>query len=386
MRYRTATWVSGGFMLGLLGLNAGEPPMKVTATEIERTRIYHSPQTPGYTCWVGAWVQPDGALRVALHQATGPFQGRPGGRKDVMAALGWPPPGMPAYDMTGTIQEVITLESRDAGKTWAPFATEPFHTPMNGVYSGHAALADGTVLRTGWGLYLPFYDVPQTGYVQRSVDGGRTWGAPLVLMDPARAITLPKRTRVLRDGRVLVAGGYIPLTPAVPDFRTGLKHIQAALWLSSDGGLTWGEPLVLLTKEGSVELTEESDVAELPDGRLLAITRTNVPDRWQTLLRPAGPGYGVEALGKAPFPHSGMPEMLAAREGVTLHLATSGISWTADAGKTWTDLGLGTSYYPSAVQLPDGRIFVAAHLGSDDPYDGRHDQSIEGLSFRLKVE
>jgi hypothetical protein len=385
MRHITG-YLAGGLVLGLLSTGAGETPMKVTATDVERSRLYHSPQTPGYTCWVGTWAMPDGALRVAFHQATGPLQGRPSGRKDVLAALGWPPAGIPGYDMTGTLQEVITIESSDAGKTWAPFAAEPFHTPMNGVYSGHTTLADGTVLRTAWGMYLPFYDVPQTGYVQRSVDGGRTWGAPIVLMDPAKTITLPKRTRVLRDGRVLVAGGYIPLSAEVPDLRRGLAHIRAAFWLSKDGGQTWGEPIVPLTKEHSVELTEESDTAELPDGRLLVITRTNVPDRWQTVLRPAGAGYEVESFGKAPFPHSGMPEVLAAREGVVLHLASTGISWTADAGKTWADLGLGTGYYPAAVQLSDGRIFVAAHLGSDDPYDGRCDQSIEGLTFRLKLE
>lgn len=363
---------------------AGGAPMGLNATDVERFAIYHSPQTPGYTCWVSSWLAPDGALRVAFHQATGPFQQRPRGRPEVLRELGWPPAGLPDYDMTGTLQQVITVESRDGGKTWAEFAAEPFQTPMNGAYQGYACLADGTVLRTAWGMYLPYYDVPQAGYIQRSTDGGRTWGPPIVLGDPAREIALPKRTRVLRDGRVVVAGGYVPLSPEVPNFRTGLAHIRAALWVSGDGGLTWSAPIEVLTKAQSVELTEESDLAELSDGRLLVITRTNVPDRWQTVLRPAGAGFEVESFGKAPFPHSGMPEVLAAREGVALHVASSNISWTADAGKTWTDLGFGTEYYPSAVQLPDGRIFVAAHRGSDDPYDGKHDQEIRGMTFRLQ--
>ena len=78
--------------------------------------------------------------------------------------------------------------------------------------------------------------------------------------------------------------------------------------------------------------------------------------------------------------------MLAAREGVALHLATSGISWTADAGKTWHDLDIGgTGYYPRSLQLPDGRIFCVAHRGGDDPYDGSADQEILAMTFRLRA-
>ncbi len=51
----------------------GGAPVKVTATDVERFTVYHSPQTPGYTCWVGTWVMPDETLMVSFHQATGPF-------------------------------------------------------------------------------------------------------------------------------------------------------------------------------------------------------------------------------------------------------------------------------------------------------------------------
>lgn len=50
-------------------------PRTVSATAVERFRVYHSPQTPGYTCWVGAWLMPDGTPMIAFHQATGPFTG-----------------------------------------------------------------------------------------------------------------------------------------------------------------------------------------------------------------------------------------------------------------------------------------------------------------------
>lgn len=373
-------------LLGALPALAIGAPATVTATEVERHVVYHSPQSPGYTCWVGAWVMPDATVRVAFHQATGPLSGRPKARPDVRAALGWPPPDhSPGYDMTGTAQEIVTLESRDGGRTWTPFASEPFGTPMNGIIGGFAVLPDGGVLRTVWGMYLPYYDVPQTGYVQRSDDGGATWGPPITLADPAHALTLPKRVRVLRDGRIAAVGGSIALTDEVRTLQQGLTHIEAAIWLSSDGGATWSEPIATRTPGVGPAATEESYLAELPDGRLLVINRTYEPSRWQSVLRPEGDGYVVESEGPAPFPHSGMPDVLWAREGVALHIASSNVSWTADAGRTWTDLGFGTLYYPSSVQLPDGRILSFCHRGSDDPYDGTVDQQIEVVSFRLDL-
>ncbi len=362
--------------------------MTVSATDVERRMVYHSPQAEGYTCWVGAWITPEGTIRVTFHQATGPLTGRPMAPRAFRETFGWPPPGLsPGYDMTGTMQQVITLDSADGGFTWNIVATEPFHTPMNGVMQGYCALPDGTVLRTSWGMYLPFYDVPQTGYVQRSTDGGETWGPPVVLVDPAKGIALPKRAHVLRDGRILVTGGYFAYSDEVTNWAQGLSHIDSVLWLSSDDGATWSEPIVVRASNATSPPTEESDAAELPDGRLLVIERASAPPpRWQTVLKPEGGTYVVERQGAAPFPHSGQPDVLATREGVVLHIASSNISWTADAGQTWTDLGLGTLYYPCSVQVPDGRILSFCHRGSDDPFDGSVDQQIEVVSFRLKVE
>ena len=34
-------------------------PPPVHAGAVDRTTVYHSPQTPGYTAWVGAWLMPD---------------------------------------------------------------------------------------------------------------------------------------------------------------------------------------------------------------------------------------------------------------------------------------------------------------------------------------
>ncbi len=87
--------------------------------------------------------------------------------------------------------------------------------------------------------------------------------------------------------------------------------------------------------------------------------------------------------------HSGHPELLATREGVVLHVATTGIHWTDDGGVTWHPLVFkgpkGTyrsHYYPKSVQTKDGRIYVFGHDGWDNAY-GEYDQSIVMDSFRL---
>lgn len=120
-----------------------------SAVEYQRQTIYHSPQTPGYTCWVGAWVMPDGDLMTCFTQATGPVEGRSKAPKEVMDLLTW----YPQYDMTGLDLHNVHLRSSDAGKTWMQVSADPFKTCMNGVTGElQGALPDGTIARSFWVL------------------------------------------------------------------------------------------------------------------------------------------------------------------------------------------------------------------------------------------
>src|SRR6266849_4537162 len=185
-----------------------------SAVEYERRTMYHSPQKPGFTSWVGAWIMPDESLMVSFTEATGPALGRPSASKDVRHKLTWPPEGHPGYDMTGLDLRNVHLRSTDAGKRWQRVSADAFKSCMNGI-TGEAqtALADGTILRGVWGYYLPYNpELPKTGYLERSADGSRTWGKPEILLDPAKYSAWPKRIRVLRDGQLIVIGGvaHIP--------------------------------------------------------------------------------------------------------------------------------------------------------------------------------
>jgi hypothetical protein len=101
------------------------------------------------------------------------------------------------------------------------------------------------------------------------------------------------------------------------------------------------------------------------------------------VLKKSGDTWVPGEVGPSPLPHSGHPELLATREGPILHLATGGVHWTTDAGKTWNRLKApGTASDSRGVQAADGRFFVFGHVGGDDAY-GKVDQSIVVDSFRL---
>ena len=236
--------------------------------------------------------------------------------------------------------------------------------------------------------------------MQRSANGSRTWGDPEIIYGSEAYLFCPKRIRVLQDGRVLTGGGLIHIGPEHGTRRAWSKCITPALFASDDAGRSWTGPVDAVPQAQKGEdlgLTEEFDWAEVDNGDLLLVMRADShPEgacRMQTRLIKKGDIWEPTRVGKAPFPHSGHPEILATREGVILHVATSAISWTADEGRTWFDLALDdglaelreerpTPYYPKAVQMANGEILIVGHVGGDDGY-GLVDQSIIGLRFSL---
>lgn len=349
------------------------------AVDHARTIIYHSPQKPGFTSWVGAWIMPDGDLMTCFTQATGPIKGRPQAPKEVQEKLNWPPKGAPDYDMTGLDLKNVHLRSSDAGKTWQQVSADPFKSCMNGV-SGEAqtAMANGTILRGVFGFYLPYdRDIPKTGLLQRSSDGTKTWSKPEVLLDAEKYMTWPRRIRVLRDGRIVVLMGLSNFPAGSRNREEFGRAIKPMLVVSSDNGKTWAGPIAAAPKDQPDGWTEEFDVAELANGDLLAVfRRASDAKRWQSVLTKSDKTWLAGQAGPSVLPHSGQPELLATREGPILHVATSGVHWTSDAGKSWHKLDVpGTAYYPRSLQAKDGTIFLFGHRGGDDAY-GKVDQAI----------
>ncbi len=390
------SWSAVGVVFAAAACHAAVPvsnKARFMGVDHSRKTIYHSPQRPGFTCWTGCWLMPDGSLMVCFTQATGPVEGRQGAPKGILHRLSWPPKGRPRYDMTGLDLRNVHLRSTDGGATWKRVSADPFKSPMNGCTGQcETALANGTVVRGVWGHYLPFNpELPKTGFLQRSGDGTKTWGAPELLLDPKTFSAWPKRLRVLKDGRLIVVGGFARVPANSKTRHEYCRLLEPLLMVSGDGGKTWDGPIDVVPKAHQQGWGgEEYDAAELPNGDLLCVFRRLEPKthsrevRWQGVLEKRGKTWVSREVGPAPFRHSGHPELLATREGPILHLATTGIHATGDAGRSWYRLNVPTTnYYPRSVQGRDGRIYVFAHVGGDNAY-GTVDQAITMDTFRLR--
>ncbi|MBI2301625.1 MAG: exo-alpha-sialidase [Armatimonadetes bacterium] len=341
--------------------------MNVEILDYTERTIYHSPETPGWTSWVGLWQTRDGALQCSFNQQTGP-RDHPVGSTPV-------------------------LESRDGGVTWTRV---PGDVPVGGG-RGMAILRDGTLVRGRWAG-----DPNDCGWVERSTDGGRSWGPRIDFVSAQEYRAWPTILRPLRDGRIVLMAGVWKRGDGDPPN----PRMTKMLFVSPDGGLTWDHGLELMPTEQGV--CEESDWCELPSGDLFFVhrvehfpaQRTEIPpgaarmgepfpngysDRMQSVVYRWREGFKPGPAVPAPFPHSGFPEVMLTADDLILHFATDGIYWTDDIGGHWTRLPVrGTGYYPRAVQLANGTIVVIGHVGSDDVY-GTVDQSIWEQTFRLKV-
>lgn len=381
----------------------GTEAVSVFITEHTRRTLYHSPQSPGYTCWANIWLSSDGSLTTTFTQATGAIGvWRPRAPKAVLNRMPKANQEIAGYDMTGLTLENVFLRSDDSGKTWRKIAAERFESCLNGMCGGGVAeLPGGALIRDIWGQDLPFWDVPHTGMLQISKDGAKSWSAPKTLSADSRLQTWPKRIRRLRDGRVVITGATCSYDPDNWTWEAQIPRIRPCMWVSREpateanfDAIKWEEPIYLAPDKTNAA-GEEWDFAELENGDLLAVLRVAVfepsgkllrQERRQCLLVKQGRAWRPGSVAVAPFPHSGHPELLMTREGVLLHIAANGIWGTIDRGATWKKLNSsGTAYYPNAVQLKNGVILVVSHVGSDDPY-GKIDQSIVLDAFRIAVK
>jgi len=357
--------------------------VNVEAVDYQEKIIYHSPETPGYTAWVGLWRINDHKIFCDFRQLTGP--------KD------------------NPTSQVPLLESNDKGKTWklVPRQVSAESSGGGGIYQvsrescrGMAVLDRGqTLIRPVW----PSDASKDTGYIVRSTDGGNTWSRRIDIVPNDTWCAWPTNIRKLRDGRLILMAGCWRRGEKIPWLGDG--PMRKMLFISRDKGKTWSAPVPLLTPEQG--MCEESDFVELPNGDLFWVHRSEFyPEkkleilppgaclmgsshfysiRNQSITRKQDDSFVPEAPTLADIPHSGYPLLIMTKENIILHLGTDGIRWTVDVGKTWHRLDIpGTPYYPKGFQFADGTIIVVGHIGGDDVY-GNVDQSIKQQTFKLKI-
>jgi len=303
----------------------------------------------------------------------------------------------PTRDFWGLELAAKYLRSTDGGRRWSEVGSDRYRAAYPHGYAAAAtiALRNGALLRrvNGYDL-LHDRSVPHTAYLQRLYPGTRRWSAPQVLLDPKRYTYQLSRLRRLRDGRLVATGQYWDVPAGTPHEKLMRSRARHLLMVSRDDGRTWRRVPVEIPP-GRYVTVNEWDVAELPNGDLLAAFRSGRSRSSseavvrQGRLARSGEGWRLTSVSDTPIPHTGHPELLATREGVVLHIGGTGVHWTATGGRSWKpvrflspDARYGSEYYPVSLQTGDGLIRVFGHVGADEPY-GARDQAVVMDTFRL---
>ncbi len=341
---------------------------------------------PGYGGFVG-WTSPlllrNGEIIVGF--SAGYWHGSPPTPLDIddESLRSWIEMGFPEGIVAPTGGRAMHVRSTDGGVTWSRPVTL-IDTPDDDRHPNFIELDNGTILCS----FFTFggRSRPARTRIVRSFDGGRTWEqTPRSLPSPFAWDATDGPFIVLDDGTVLLAayGGR--------DDESSTSEV--AVFSTTDAGDTWELRGVAV---GPNEMSEPG-IAQLPDGRLVMVTRPEgdiawSDDRGATWSRPVS--FGVRLY---------EPGLLALSDGTLLCLhgtynseGASGIRaiLSADGGRTWRapaatygfEVDPNVYGYGRGIELPDGSVYICYLDTGGHGADDARSEAIWSLRLRVRPD
>ncbi|MDR3676374.1 MAG: sialidase family protein [Acidobacteriota bacterium] len=268
------------------------------------------------------------------------------------------------------------VRSTDGGKTWTLKTLA--EGPMDHRNPAMGQLKDGSVLvayeidRSYGPNGESLKDRLTDGiYTLRSNDHGNTWKGPFKSPLPMETCPSPFGKIVqLPDGTALMNVYSLKITP-------GASPVSITqVYRSKDGGSTWGDPSVI------AENYNETDLLVLPDGRILAMLRSNVgqhldvsfsADKGRTWSPPHQVTHNMEHPANVILLKDGRLLLCYGERnrpfGVRAMLSRDlGQTWGPDVIILAADAQRLDCGYPSSVEVAPGKI-VTLYYGVDDLKD-----------------
>jgi len=220
----------------------------------------------------------------------------------------------------------------------------------------------------------------------RSEDGGRTWSAPVVVANTRQYDDRNPAVGVAKDGMITVAYHANAMYDAKGQYMTDRRNpkaVHTGLVHSTDGGRTWGEPMLFTDHAKWDAMSPYGRILTLPDGAMAMPIYGE--KSWLLWSRDGGRTWGdltfvaddVNETAFCPLPSG---EWLFLGRTSLDEERYSLLRWSSDGGRTWsapTKFFAGRRLPSDLAVLPDGSV-LAVYGYREEPYGARARRSTDG--------